>query len=253
MSKNLMNKTKTSVLIAVMAIVTLGLLSTTISSPNVVDAQQEGIPKWIQNVAGFWSNEDISDQEFVNAMEFLVEEGIMKIPSSMKTAQAEEVTRTLEDLEVRLEKIEKQTTAGESTTQTNPPSSGTTEEPKDSAYDYTFAICPSDKIRHFDKIHFKLNLGLNGQAHSSKGYESLSSSHTNIVILEERYDEVGSPFQIEKRIASHLNELGYTYMLNGDTKVGILADSLEILDIEYAVICANKPGISQSGGTLGYK
>ena len=247
-----MNKTKTSVLVAAIAIASIGLLSTNIPVSNVADAQQEEIPKWIQDVAGFWSNDSISDQEFVNAMEFLVEEGIMKIPSS-NTAQAEEITKTLEELEVRLEKVETQSPTRETTTELNSPSISGTEDSRDGSLSYASAICPSDKIRHFDKVHFRLKIGQNESIHSSQGYESLSSSYTNVVILEENYDEVGSPFQIEKRVASHLNQIGYTYLLNGETKVGILPSSIEVLDIDYAVICANKPGLSESSGTLGYK
>lgn len=247
-----MNKKTTSVLATAIAIVTIGLLSTNIQFSITADAQQEEIPKWIQDVAGFWSNDSISDQEFVNAMEFLVEEGIMKIPSS-NTAQAEEITKTLEDLEVRLEKVETQSPTKETTTQLNSPSISGAADSNDGSYDYTSAICPSDKIRHFDKVHFRMKIGPNESIHSSQGYESLSSSYTNVVILEENYDEIGSPFQIEKRVASHLNQIGYTYLLNGETKVGILPSSIEVLDIDYAVICANKPGLSESSGTLGYK
>ena len=248
-----MNKTKTSISVMIIAAATIGLLYACIPISNVADAQQEEIPKWIQNVAGFWSNDSISDQEFVNAMEFLVEEGIMKIPSSINTAQAEEVTKTLEDLQVRLEKIETQTSTTGTSPETKSPSITGSNDSTDGEHEYTSAICPSDKIRHFDKIHFRLKIGQNESIDSSQGYESLSSSYTNVVILEEKYDEIGSPFQIEKRIANHLNEIGYTYLLNGQTKVGILPSSIEVLDIDYAVICANKPGLSQSTGTLGYK
>ena len=64
----------------------------------------------------------------------------------------------------------------------------------------------ADKVRHFDKIQFKLNLGK--AVYSDKGNPSLSSQNNNIIILEEGHDEVGIPFQLEDRQADHLDNLG---------------------------------------------
>ena len=43
---------------------------------------QEGIPSWIQTSSGFWVDGDSSDTEFVNAIQFLIEKGIMEIPKT---------------------------------------------------------------------------------------------------------------------------------------------------------------------------
>jgi len=243
-----MTKSKKSVFALVIAMATIAILASSLSLSNTAEAQSGKIPEWIQNIALFWGEDQISESEFVNALEFLGDEGILKLPA-VESAEAQEISDSIRELEQRIEKVETKQTSPESAT-TDP-----TRDPKfdDSSYPTTFAICPSDKIRHFDKIHFKLNLGLNESVHSSDGYDSLYSSRSNIVILEERYDEIGSPFQVEERLVGHLHDLGYNYMLNAETPVGIPISSVEILDIEYAVICANKPGISQSGGTLGSK
>jgi hypothetical protein len=39
-----------------------------------------GIPDWIKNNAGWWANGDIDDDSFVQGIQFLIKEGIMKIP-----------------------------------------------------------------------------------------------------------------------------------------------------------------------------
>ena len=37
------------------------------------------IPEWIKTTAKWWSNNDISDGEFITAVEYLVERGIIRI------------------------------------------------------------------------------------------------------------------------------------------------------------------------------
>ena len=40
----------------------------------------EGIPEWVKNNASWWSERQISQTEFTNALEFLINEGIIYIP-----------------------------------------------------------------------------------------------------------------------------------------------------------------------------
>ena len=40
---------------------------------------EENVPNWVKNNAGWWADDLISDNEFVNALEFLIKEGIIKI------------------------------------------------------------------------------------------------------------------------------------------------------------------------------
>lgn len=47
-----------------------------------VSAEEELIPSWIKNTASFWVDDQISDSEFIAALQFLVEKGILVIPQS---------------------------------------------------------------------------------------------------------------------------------------------------------------------------
>jgi len=40
------------------------------------------IPKWIKNNADWWSNGQIGDSDFISGIQFLINKGIMKIPST---------------------------------------------------------------------------------------------------------------------------------------------------------------------------
>jgi len=47
-----------------------------------VSAQEESqIPAWIKTAVGFWVNDQISDKEFLNAIEYFVENEMIKVPS----------------------------------------------------------------------------------------------------------------------------------------------------------------------------
>ena len=43
---------------------------------------EENVPSWVKNTAGWWADNLITDNEFVNALEFLINEGIIKIDST---------------------------------------------------------------------------------------------------------------------------------------------------------------------------
>jgi len=46
-----------------------------------VSAEEGLIPSWIKNTASFWVDDQISDSEFLSALQFLVKEGILVIPT----------------------------------------------------------------------------------------------------------------------------------------------------------------------------
>ena len=63
---------KNHVLISVLIISILGLgLTSNVSTENE-------IPHWVKNTAGWWADDKISETEFVNAIEFLVNDGIIQ-------------------------------------------------------------------------------------------------------------------------------------------------------------------------------
>ena len=88
---------KNTILAALIPSVILGILVGSMLFSDDANAQQNLVPTWIKNVAQFWSNDDIADQEFVNAMEYLVGEGVMEIPNYVSVAEAQEMASNLEE------------------------------------------------------------------------------------------------------------------------------------------------------------
>ena len=62
-------------LVITFSIIVVSLLSLTYAQTDSL------IPSWIKNTASFWVNDQISDYEFLNALQYLVNEGILVIPS----------------------------------------------------------------------------------------------------------------------------------------------------------------------------
>jgi len=44
-----------------------------------VSAEENLIPNWIKNIAGFWVNDQVSDAEFIDALQFLIDDGILVV------------------------------------------------------------------------------------------------------------------------------------------------------------------------------
>jgi len=100
---------KTVILLALIAITIVGA----ISLPTNVVAEINSIPSWIKNVANFWSSDQVSDEEFVNALEFLISSGIIKTPTTNGSIDVEKLTigfipsEKAEDLSPKAEGLEK--------------------------------------------------------------------------------------------------------------------------------------------------
>ena len=45
-------------------------------------AYAEMVPDWVKNTAGWWATDAISEKEFVNAIEFLIKDGIIQVNAS---------------------------------------------------------------------------------------------------------------------------------------------------------------------------
>jgi len=58
----------------------------------VASAQEGPIPSWIKNTAKFWVEDQVSDSEFINALQFMISNGIIQIPT-----QSEDTLKELED------------------------------------------------------------------------------------------------------------------------------------------------------------
>ncbi len=53
--------------------------------------KQIDIPPWIKNNAGWWSSDKISDQDFVQGIQYLIKQGIMKIPPTQSGSAASQI------------------------------------------------------------------------------------------------------------------------------------------------------------------
>ena len=51
----------------------------------------QNTPDWIKNTAGWWATDAISETEFVNAIQFLVNEGIIQVNSSQSNGDSQGV------------------------------------------------------------------------------------------------------------------------------------------------------------------
>jgi len=82
----------------------IGLIVFTLalSSITFASSQTSTIPSWIKNVAGFWAEDKISDQEFLAGLQYLLDNGMLKvstesskppapIPETEETSETEEL------------------------------------------------------------------------------------------------------------------------------------------------------------------
>lgn len=52
----------------------------TYEEPVIEELQSQSIPKWIKNNAGWWSDQQISDSDFVSGIEYLIKNEIINVP-----------------------------------------------------------------------------------------------------------------------------------------------------------------------------
>lgn len=52
-----------------------------------VSAEEGIIPSWIKNIAKFWADDQVSDTEFINALQFMVENDIIEVPEKSETIE----------------------------------------------------------------------------------------------------------------------------------------------------------------------
>ena len=67
----------------------LGTLQITNASQNAVTPSQSiVIPSWVKKNAGYWATGQLGDSDFVSGMQYLVQQGIMKMPLSASTSNS---------------------------------------------------------------------------------------------------------------------------------------------------------------------
>ena len=50
-----------------------------ISDTQQNESETDGIPEWVKNNAGWWADDQIPDSAFIDGIEFLIKDGIIKI------------------------------------------------------------------------------------------------------------------------------------------------------------------------------
>ena len=75
----------------ILAILVMGVSIISILS---ISAEESLIPSWIKTTASFWVNDQVSDSEFISALQFLVKEGILVIPQEGTAPQPSSIVTT---------------------------------------------------------------------------------------------------------------------------------------------------------------
>lgn len=88
-----------------------------VSSIGVAYSQTEPIPTWIKGVAGFWVEDRITNAEFIEALEFLIESGIIKVYDP----RVEQLEKKNMDLIQKIELLESEEIQPETTDVMPPP------------------------------------------------------------------------------------------------------------------------------------
>ena len=50
-----------------------------VNIPNSFSQENVQIPSWVKNTAGWWANDEIDDDTFVNALQYLIKVGIIQV------------------------------------------------------------------------------------------------------------------------------------------------------------------------------
>ena len=62
-------------------ILLFALVAAVATFPLAASAQSDAVPAWVKNTAGWWADDQISETEFVNSMEYLIDSGIIQLSS----------------------------------------------------------------------------------------------------------------------------------------------------------------------------
>ena len=85
----------------IFTITLIGILGFSISA----SAADSTVPTWIKNIAGFWANDDITDQEFLSAIQFLLDNDILQ-DSTLKLEETTDEEIKSDDISTQIESTE---------------------------------------------------------------------------------------------------------------------------------------------------
>ena len=81
---------KSKIILGICVIFTVSLLS--ISSISAQSSSE--IPSWIKTAVTFWANDQISDQEFINVIQYFVENEVIQIPQNTDVVENLHILQT---------------------------------------------------------------------------------------------------------------------------------------------------------------
>jgi len=76
-----MKKIQPKILEFTIAVLAVGAI---FGASSIYAQSEEEVPDWFRGVAGFWAEDKISTDEFLNGIEFLAEKGIIEIPEDKR-------------------------------------------------------------------------------------------------------------------------------------------------------------------------
>lgn len=66
----------------VLAVSSNGLISAVSNSASATTTSDNSIPSWIKTTVGFWANGETTDVDFVNAIQWFIQQDMIKVPST---------------------------------------------------------------------------------------------------------------------------------------------------------------------------
>lgn len=73
-----------------------------------ISAEESLIPSWIRNTIGFWVSGDVSDQEFIAAIEWMLENNVIQVSQSVNSEQMSSLQDQLDLYKSGYDKLEKE-------------------------------------------------------------------------------------------------------------------------------------------------
>ena len=74
----------------ILIIITICIISLSVN-PHSSFAQSQSLPDWIKNVAIWWGQDQIDDEEFFNLIEFLIDRNLIITPNSQSNIKLQEL------------------------------------------------------------------------------------------------------------------------------------------------------------------
>ena len=81
-------------------IITICIMALSVNSHSSF-AQSQSIPDWIKNVATWWGQDQIADEEFFNLIEFLIDRNLIITPNSQSDMRIQELEDDLAKIKLK--------------------------------------------------------------------------------------------------------------------------------------------------------